>query len=41
MKGIFGEEAKLHDKTVAQISLIVIEQLKKEYPQLLFVIGKA
>ncbi len=36
MLGIFGQEAQLHDKTVARISPIVTEQLKKEYPQLLF-----
>jgi type II restriction enzyme len=34
--GIFGEEAKLHDITVGKISHIIIEQLKKEYPQLSF-----
>jgi len=34
--GIFGTEAKLHDLTVGNISKLVIKQLEKEYPQLLF-----
>jgi len=34
--GIFGDEAKSHDITVGKISLFVIEQLKKEFPQLSF-----
>ncbi|QFR43037.1 EcoRI family type II restriction endonuclease [Sulfurimonas xiamenensis] len=34
--GIFGDEAKSHDMTVGKISNLVIEQLKKEYPQLSF-----
>lgn len=34
--GIFGDEAKLHDLTVGNISKFVIEQLEKEYPQLSF-----
>lgn len=34
--GIFGEEAKLHDLNVGKISILVIEQLEKEYPQLSF-----
>lgn len=34
--GIFGDEAKLHDLNVGKISKLVIEQLEKEYPQLLF-----
>lgn len=34
--GIFGDKAKLHDMTVGKISHLVIEQLEKEYPQLLF-----
>jgi len=34
--GIFGDEAKLHDMTVGQISKLVIEQLEKEFPQLSF-----
>jgi type II restriction enzyme len=34
--GIFGDEAKLHDITVGEISHFVIEQLGKEFPQLSF-----
>ncbi len=34
MVGIFGDEAKSHDITVGKISLFVIEQLEKEFPQL-------
>lgn len=34
--GIFGEEAKLHDMEVGKISHFVIEQLRKEFPQLSF-----
>lgn len=34
--GIFGDDAKLHDLTVGQISKLVIEQLEEEYPQLSF-----
>ena len=34
--GIFGEEAKLHDMEVGEISHFVIEHLKKEYPRLSF-----
>ncbi len=34
--GIFGEEAKLHDLEVSNISHIVIEQLEKDYPLLTF-----
>ena len=34
--GIFGDEAKSHDITVGKISRLIIEQLKKEYPQLTF-----
>lgn len=34
--GIFGDEAKLHDMTVGQISNLVIEHLEKEFPQLSF-----
>jgi len=34
--GIFGEEAKLHDMTVGEISHYVIGQLEKDYPQLSF-----
>lgn len=34
--GIFGDEAKLHDLTVGNISKLVIQQLEIEYPQLIF-----
>lgn len=34
--GIFGEEAKLHDMTVGNISHYVMKQLEKEFPQLSF-----
>lgn len=34
--GIFGDEAKLHDIKVGEISHFVIEQLEKEFPQLSF-----
>ena len=34
--GIFGENAKLHDLTVGEISNLVITQLQEEYPQLTF-----
>lgn len=34
--GIFGDEAKSHDVTVGIISHFVIEQLKREFPQLSF-----
>ncbi len=34
--GIFGENAKSHDLTVGSISLLVIEHLQEEYPQLSF-----
>ncbi len=34
--GIFGEEAKLHDMTVGEISHLVIKQLEKEFPKLSF-----
>ena len=34
--GIFGDEAKSHDITVGKISLFVIKQLEKEFPQLSF-----
>ena len=34
--GIFGDKAKSHDITVEKISHFVIEQLKKEFPQLSF-----
>ncbi len=34
--GIFGEEAQLHDLEVSNISHLVIDVLKKEFPQLSF-----
>lgn len=34
--GIFGNEAKLHDLTVGEISNLIIKQLEKEFPQLSF-----
>jgi len=34
--GIFGEEAKLHDVAIGNISHQVIEQLQKEFPRLTF-----
>lgn len=34
--GIFGAEAKLHDTTVGNIQRAVFEQLKKDYPKLIF-----
>lgn len=34
--GIFGEDAKLHDNSVGEISKIVAKQLKSEYSQLNF-----
>lgn len=34
--GIFGDDAKKHDLTVEQISLLVLEKLKNEYPKLHF-----
>lgn len=34
--GIFGEEAKLHDLTVGQISHLVVKQLKQDFPNLEF-----
>ena len=34
--GIFGDEAKIHDATVGEISKLVIEYLKHKYPQLTF-----
>lgn len=34
--GIFGEEAKIHDMTIENISHYIIKQLEKEYPQLSF-----
>lgn len=34
--GIFGDEAKMHDITVGEISNLVIERLEREFPQLSF-----
>lgn len=34
--GIFGEEAKIHDMTVGEVSRLVVEQLSAEFPQLKF-----
>lgn len=34
--GIFGDEAKLHDLSVSEISCLAMEQLKIDYPQLSF-----
>lgn len=34
--GIFGEEAKLHDTSINEISHLVIKELEKEFPQLSF-----
>ena len=34
--GIFGEEAKLHDLAVGEISHLVIKQLGKDFPKLSF-----
>lgn len=34
--GIFGTKAKMHDLAVGEISLFVIKQLEKEFPQLSF-----
>lgn len=34
--GIFGDEAKLHDLTVGEISNLIIKQLEIEFPQLSF-----
>ena len=34
--GIFGREARLHDMAVGDISQLIIERLKIEYPQLTF-----
>lgn len=34
--GIFGEEAKLHDVAIGEISHLVIEQLQKDFPKLTF-----
>ena len=34
--GIFGEEAQLHDLEVSNVSKLVIDRLKKDFPQLSF-----
>ena len=34
--GIFGDEAKYHDMDVSDLSLIAMQLLEKDYPQLLF-----
>ncbi|HQO92501.1 MAG TPA: EcoRI family type II restriction endonuclease, partial [bacterium] len=34
--GIFGDEAKSHDKTLGKISHFVISKLEEEFPQLSF-----
>ena len=34
--GIFGDEAKIHDKTVGEIARLVQKQLETDYPKLLF-----
>lgn len=34
--GIFGKEAKLHDAKVADIAILVMERLQKDYPKLSF-----
>lgn len=34
--GIFGEEAKIHDMTVGEVSHLVVKQLQEEYPKLEF-----
>ena len=34
--GIFGEEAKKHDKTTGAISHVVVRALQAKYPQLTF-----
>lgn len=34
--GIFGEEAKIHDKAVGEVSHMVLGLLHEEYPQLVF-----
>lgn len=36
VEGIFGDEAKLHDLTVGEISHHIIERLEKDYPLLTF-----
>ena len=34
--GIFGEEAKIHDKTVGEVSRLALNKLQEEFPQLEF-----
>lgn len=34
--GIFGEEAKIHDKKTGYIQNLVLQELEKKYPQLKF-----
>lgn len=34
--GIFGEEAKIHDKTVGEVSRLALNKLQEEFPQLKF-----
>lgn len=34
--GIFGDEAKIHDMEVGQLSLLVLEQLQTDFPKLIF-----
>ncbi|MBL7663294.1 restriction endonuclease [bacterium] len=34
--GIFGEDAKSHDRSVGKVSKVIIEQFESEYPQLSF-----
>lgn len=34
--GIFGEEAKIHDMTVSEVSRLVLNKLQEEFPQLEF-----
>lgn len=34
--GIFGDEAKLHDLTVGQVSHLVLKQLESDFPTLSF-----
>lgn len=34
--GIFGNDAKLHDITVRELSLLIVQQLQEDFPQLLF-----
>ena len=36
VEGIFGDEAKLHDISISQVSLFTLHKLEQEYPQLKF-----